>query len=109
MIKINLIAQKRARKRDKGEETVTVGFLIVLLAGILIYFLVHRPLAGDIEGLQRVTNDLARENRDKARKEGGGTERHRENGQRKSKIRNVRPGPAAGQFFLSPPSSQTCL
>lgn len=74
MIKINLIAQKRTRKRDKGEETVTLGLLIVLLAGGLVYFLVHRPLASDVEGLQRVTSTLARENREKEAKLKGYTE-----------------------------------
>lgn len=71
MIKINLIPQKRPKRRDKGQESLTVGFLAFLVAGGAVFFLVHGPMVDDIERLENATGNLARENADKEKQVAG--------------------------------------
>ncbi len=62
MIKINLLPQRRSRKVDKGQQSLMLGLLIVIAAGALLFFLVHRPLRGEIEELERTSARLRADN-----------------------------------------------
>lgn len=67
MIKINLLSHKRARRVDKGQQSLLLGVLVLLIAGAGVYFLVHRALAGEIEQLQADVSFMTRDNRDKTK------------------------------------------
>jgi type IV pilus assembly protein PilN len=65
MIKINLLAQRKVKRADKGQQTVALGFLIILLAGALVFLLIHRPLNNEIDRLKSTNKKLAQQNADK--------------------------------------------
>ncbi len=65
MIKINLIAQRKVKRSNKGQQTLMIGFLIIILAGALVFLLVHKPLQGEISRLQSTNSKLKRQNADK--------------------------------------------
>jgi type IV pilus assembly protein PilN len=71
MIRVNLLQQKRAKRTDKGQQSILVGFLVVLLAGGGTYFLLHSPLVDAVdaareanERIQRSINKLKDETKD---------------------------------------------
>jgi Tfp pilus assembly protein PilN len=63
MIKINLIAQRKVKRVDKGQQSLLLGFLSVLIIGALVFFFVHKPLAADIENMQRTNKKLKDQNK----------------------------------------------
>ncbi len=63
MIKINLIAKRRARKRDPGQESLLVGLLAVGAVAALVFFFVHSPLKDDIAALQKTNAKLSKKNK----------------------------------------------
>ena len=66
MIKINLLAQRKGKKRsDKGQQSLLVGFLAILFAGALVFLLVHRPLAEEVDRLASSNGKLSRQNQQK--------------------------------------------
>lgn len=58
MIRINLLTKRRAKRVDKGEQSLLVGFLIVAAAGLAVFLLIHRPLTQSIEDTKRTTSKL---------------------------------------------------
>jgi len=71
MIKINLIAQRKVKRADKGQQTLAIGFLIVLLVGALVFLFVHRPLQDEIERLKSTNAKLIKQNEDKKKQTKG--------------------------------------
>jgi type IV pilus assembly protein PilN len=65
MIKINLIAQRKVKRTSKGEKSLALGFLVILLAGALVFLLVHRPLEEEIDRLKSTNAKLTKQNTDK--------------------------------------------
>lgn len=67
MIRINLLTERKAKRRrggatDKGEQSLLLGFLILLGLGAAVYFLVHRPIQGEIEDQKAVNQRLSQQN-----------------------------------------------
>lgn len=62
MIKINLLAQRRARPADKGQQSLAIGMLVIIAAGVLVYLLVHRPLAGEIGKIKERNKEISAQN-----------------------------------------------
>jgi len=63
MIKINLLAERKAKRQtEPGEQSVAIGFGIVAVAGFAVFLLVHRPLNADIEQQQSVNAGLQGQN-----------------------------------------------
>lgn len=65
MIKINLLPQRKPKRQaDPGQRDVTLGFLILLIAGAATFFLVHKPKSDELARLQSANaaydEDLAR-------------------------------------------------
>lgn len=52
MIKINLLAQRRTRRGDQGQQSLAIGMLVIIATGVLVFLLVHLPLASDISDLE---------------------------------------------------------
>lgn len=67
MIRINLLPQKRGRESDAGEKTLAIGLGALVVLGVLVYLLVHRPLAEELDQLRTTNSGLSRDN--KAKKE----------------------------------------
>jgi len=65
MIKINLLSQRKARKVDKGQQTLLIGVGAILAAGALVYFGVHRPIQGEVADIQRTNRDIKAKNKAK--------------------------------------------
>lgn len=65
MIKVNLLPQRKAKRRtsDKGEQSMLAGFLVLLGVGFAVFLLVHRPMAQEIEDQKRVNNQLKSQNK----------------------------------------------
>jgi Tfp pilus assembly protein PilN len=62
MIRINLLGQKKARRRGgavvsglsgdgAGEKSMAIGGAVIAAAAVLVFFVVHRPLAGEVSEL----------------------------------------------------------
>ncbi len=68
MIRINLLPQKRSRQVDRGQQSLLLGFLMLLVSGALVFFLVHNPLSEQIEALESsvksLTDDTASKQKD---------------------------------------------
>lgn len=62
MIKINLLAQRRTRRGDKGQQSLAIGLLVIIAAGVLAFLLVHLPLASDIEALEERNQIISGQN-----------------------------------------------
>lgn len=58
MIRINLLTKRRSKRVDKGEQSLLIGFLIVVAAGLVVFLLIHRPLTQSIADTQKTTNRL---------------------------------------------------
>jgi Tfp pilus assembly protein PilN len=58
MIRINLLSKRRTKRVDKGEQSLLLGFLIAVAAGLLVFLLIHRPLSGDIDDTTKTTSRL---------------------------------------------------
>lgn len=58
MIRINLLTKRRTKRVDKGEQSLLLGFLIVVAAGLVVFLLIHRPLAGSIDDTNKTTKRL---------------------------------------------------
>lgn len=67
MIKINLLSQRKARKVDRGQQTLLVGVGAVIAACALVYFVVHRPLTSEVSDIQRTNRDIKSKNQAKER------------------------------------------
>lgn len=57
MIKINLLPQKKVRRAEPGQQSLLAIFLVYFVAGALVFFLLHKPLAADVD---RARQDNAR-------------------------------------------------
>jgi type IV pilus assembly protein PilN len=64
MIKINLLAQRKKvrRRSEKGQQSLLIGLLAVLGAGVIVFFLIDQPLAGKVKDAQRRNAELTAEN-----------------------------------------------
>lgn len=68
MIRINLLPQKRTRRRDPGtQQFLVIVFLVLVEIGALTTLL-YLPLGEEVERLEATTADLARENKDKEKR-----------------------------------------
>jgi type IV pilus assembly protein PilN len=65
MIKINLLAQRKAKRTDKGQQTLALGVLAVLAAVALVFLLVHRPLADEVDRLASGNRNIEKQNKGK--------------------------------------------
>jgi Tfp pilus assembly protein PilN len=64
MLKINLIGQRKSRKRaDKGQQAILLGFTAVIGVAVAVAFLVHLPLQNQIAEQQRVNKELEDQNK----------------------------------------------
>lgn len=61
MIRINLVPQKRSRQVDRGQQSLLLGVLILLMSGALVFFVVHSPVADEISSLEASTRSLQRD------------------------------------------------
>ena len=68
MIRINLAPSRRTRHEDRSQQELLAGFLVLLVAGAAVFFLIHRPLEERIEKQQRTNNLLQNQNRAKETK-----------------------------------------
>lgn len=48
MIRINLLPQRKSRSADRGQQTLLAGVGVALVAGAVVFFLVHSPLQAEI-------------------------------------------------------------
>jgi Tfp pilus assembly protein PilN len=67
MIRINLLSQRKSKRvaggtAEKGQQTFAIGLLAVLVAGAAVFFLVDRPLRGDISDLEDSNAKLTAQN-----------------------------------------------
>ncbi len=65
MIKINLLAQRKTKRADKGQQFMLLGFLVVLVAGALVFFLVHSPMVDEVDRLAAGNRKLTQQNNQK--------------------------------------------
>ncbi len=72
MIKINLLSQRKARKVDKGQQTLLIGVAAVAAACLAVYFVVHRPLTEEVADAQRTNRDIKAKNKAKEKLLRGG-------------------------------------
>lgn len=69
MIRINLLPRrKKPRKVDKGQQSIMLGFLILIGVAALVYFLVHKPMQDKIAELERTNAGLRKDNDQKKKK-----------------------------------------
>ena len=64
MIRINLLPHKKKVRTVsvEGEKVVGLGFGILAVSAVLVFFVVHSPLASDIESQQQRNSQLIAEN-----------------------------------------------
>ncbi len=62
MIKINLLAQRKAKRADKGQQSLALGALAVMVVGALVFFLVHQPLSAEVDKLAKTNSKLKQQN-----------------------------------------------
>jgi Tfp pilus assembly protein PilN len=62
MIKINLLAQRKTKRADKGQKTLMLGVLAILVTGALVFFLVHQPLTQEVDKLAKTNSKLRTQN-----------------------------------------------
>jgi len=55
MIKINLLAQQRAKRTPKGQQDIAVGMAAVAILGALTFLFVHQPMQEEVEQ-RRISN-----------------------------------------------------
>jgi type IV pilus assembly protein PilN len=60
MIRINLLQEKRPKRTEKGQQSILAGVLAIMLLGVVVYFFVHAPLAGEISELETDQSRLER-------------------------------------------------
>jgi Tfp pilus assembly protein PilN len=60
MLKINLLPKKKSKKSDAGQQTLLIGLGSVLAAAAAVFFLIHQPIASDIES-DRTANQQMRD------------------------------------------------
>lgn len=64
MIKINLLPQrKKVTRQSKGEQTLLIGLVILAALAAMIYFVVHRPKAQELEDQEQTNSQIERENK----------------------------------------------
>lgn len=66
MIRINLLPQKKSKRRTQsvqGERSVAIGMGIVMALGGAVFFLVHMPKQQELEDQKAKNSKLKRENR----------------------------------------------
>jgi Tfp pilus assembly protein PilN len=72
MIRINLLPQKKSKRRrpaaQPGEQNVAIGFGVLVVAGLALYFLVHSPKQAELEEAQGEADNLRRQNADLTKK-----------------------------------------
>ena len=63
MMRINLSPDRKVKRRaSKGEQSLLLGLLAVVAAGALVFLLIHRPLANDIEEQEKANQQLRQTN-----------------------------------------------
>lgn len=65
MIKINLLPRRKkvSRSQAKGEQSLLIGLVVIIAVAAAVYFLIHKPIADDVDA-QKVTNRvIERENK----------------------------------------------
>ena len=55
MIKINLLAQQRAKRTPKGQQDIAIGMAVVALLGAVVFLFVHQPMQEEVES-KRISN-----------------------------------------------------
>lgn len=68
MIKINLLAQRRSSRADRGIQEILLGLVVIAVAGVLVWLFVHRPLQSDISEIKETNEKIANQNRAKQQK-----------------------------------------
>ena len=63
MIKINLLEQRKSKRTDKGQQSLMLGMLAIMVAGALVFFLVHRPLTQEVDKLAKTNKKLKQQNK----------------------------------------------
>lgn len=65
MIRINLLPHKKKVRTVsvEGEKVVSLGFGIIAVTAVLVFFVVHNPLSNDIESQQQRNRQLQAENK----------------------------------------------
>jgi Tfp pilus assembly protein PilN len=58
MIRINLAPDRKAKRSEKGQQTLLIGLLAIIGAGAAVFLLVHRPLASELEEQTAANKDL---------------------------------------------------
>jgi type IV pilus assembly protein PilN len=58
MIKINLLPKKRAKRSDKGQQSLLIGLGVVAAAGLAGFLVVHQPMQSTIDKLQASNNRI---------------------------------------------------
>jgi Tfp pilus assembly protein PilN len=52
MIRINLLQEKKAKKVDKGQQSLLIGVVAILGAAAGVFFLLHQPLSSEVDELK---------------------------------------------------------
>ena len=63
MIKINLLPQRKAKRRDPGQQSILVGFMAILAAGVLVFLLVHKPKQDAIASAKKANQKIEKKNK----------------------------------------------
>jgi type IV pilus assembly protein PilN len=63
MIRINLLAQRKSKRSERGEQSALFGLLVVIVVGAAVFFLVHRPLEAELASQQQVNHRLQSDNK----------------------------------------------
>jgi Tfp pilus assembly protein PilN len=66
MIKINLLAKRKVKRVDKGQQEVMLGFVAILAAAAAVFFFVHSPMQSEIGKLEKTNKRLKKRNRQKS-------------------------------------------
>lgn len=65
MIKINLLPQRKkvSRSQAKGEQSLLIGLVVIAAAGAAVFFLIHKPIADDVDAQKATNRVIQRENK----------------------------------------------
>jgi Tfp pilus assembly protein PilN len=63
MIRVNLLSQRKSRQSERGVQLLVLGSCVVIMAAILTYLFVHRPLLDEIARQEAAAKRAEEENK----------------------------------------------